>query len=83
MKDDFKKLIDDYMVDVVEGHLEVWKDRYYRKRISDIVYDLEMNYDWSADYDWAEYQLKREMDDDEKDIFQKAFIKTIRMRYHQ
>lgn len=83
MKEDFKKLIDDYMVDVVEGHLEVWKDRYYRKSLDGVIRDLLVNYDWSADYDWVENQLKREIDDDEKEVFQKAFIKTIRMRYYQ
>ena len=67
---------------MIEDHLYFWKDRYYRKKLEQIEFDLSYNYDWSSEIDWCVNDLGRELDDEEKDYFIQYFTKQIPERFY-
>lgn len=82
MKQDFLDWIEENEESLIEDHLDIWKDRYYRKKPEQIEFDLSYNYDWSSDVEWCENDLGRELDDEERDYFIQYFTKQIPERFY-
>lgn len=59
------------------GHISVNKDRYYGKSISEIEYDLDVNYDISGEYEFVEENLNIELTDNERIYVSSTFIKQV------
>lgn len=82
MKQDFLDWIKENEESLIEDHLDIWKDRYYRKKPEQIEFDLSINYDWSSDIEWCEDNLNRKLDDEERDYFIQYFTKQIPERFY-
>lgn len=82
MKQDFLDWIEENEESLIEDHLDIWKDRYYRKKPEQIEFDLSYNYDWSSDVEWCEDNLNRKLDDEERDYFIQYFTKQIPERFY-
>lgn len=74
----FTNLINsNWLNDRAESHLEVWKDRYYRKSKKDIAFDLDNTHDDSLEIEMAEEDLGRKLTDKETAILVKKFHKAV------
>lgn len=82
MKQDFLDWIKENEESLIEDHLDIWKDRYYRKKPEQIEFDLSYKYDWSSDVEWCEDDLNRKLDDEERDYFIQYFTKQIPERFY-
>lgn len=79
---DLLDYLENHLEGMVEDHLEAWKDRYYRKRLSDVRYDLELNHDISAEISAVEDGLGREINDEEKNYMEEQFISQVLADYY-
>lgn len=66
----------------VDDHLDIWKDRYYRRTPEWIEYDLSVNYDWSSDIEWISEQLDRKLCEEEVVFLQETLTKAIYDMYY-
>ncbi|MFF2531269.1 hypothetical protein ACFVS2_20415 [Brevibacillus sp. NPDC058079] len=80
--DDLEAYLSEHLEGIVEGHLEAWKDRYHRKKLEDVVFDLRVNYDSDAEIKNLEEQIGREMTDDERSYFYDVFIKEVENSFY-
>jgi len=81
--DDLEKYVSDNIEDIVESHIEAWKERYWRQSLRRIKFDLEHTYDDSLDIESAEINLKRKLTDDERKYLLKEFIKEIGVSFYK
>ena len=82
MKQDFLDWIEENEEALIEDHLDVWKDKYYRRTAEWVEYALGIDYDWSGDIEWCENDLGRKLDDEEKEYFAQYFTKQIPERFY-
>lgn len=82
-KADFTRYLKRHLDDMVEDHLEVWKDRYYRMSAEDVYWELCNNYDFSADLDYVQDQLGRELSRDEQEYFMSKFERTAKKNFYK
>ena len=80
--DDLQNYIDEYLEEIAESHLDVWKNRYVRKKVEDVVFDLRVNHDKSADIEAAEDRLNRKLTDEERTYFYDAFVTEVERIYY-
>lgn len=80
--EDLTEYLDNNLEDMVEGHLEAWEERYHRKKMEDVVFDLRVNYDWSGEHESLEEHIGRELTDDEKTYFKEAFIEEVEKSFY-
>lgn len=70
-------LTEQFVKDLAESHLEVWKERYFCKGRAAIKFDLEVNHDNSLEIECVEEQLGRELTNKEREIVGKKFIRAV------
>jgi len=67
--------------DMAEGHIEAWKDRYFRKSKKDIRFDLKINHDNCLELERVKEELGRELTSAEEQTviskFHSAVVKQI------
>lgn len=78
IRQDLRDYFENNLDDLVQEHLQLWRDRYATMGTSAIIYDLKINYDFSADYETVEQEIGREMTDNEKMLFEQKFISAIK-----
>lgn len=78
IKTGLKKYFDENLDALVESHLETWRDRYATMGTSAILYDLQVNYDWSADYETVENEIGRKMTPNEQLLFEQKFKSALK-----
>lgn len=78
IRTDLKKYFDENLDDLVENHLETWRDRYATMGTSAILYDLQVNYDWSADYEIVENEIGRKLTPNEQVLFEQKFKSAVK-----
>lgn len=73
--------IDDKIYDLAESHLECWKDKYFGKTESQILYDLDRNHDFDIEADSIENKIGFKLDYPEykylKESLKEALLKLI------
>jgi hypothetical protein len=77
IRKDLKEFVTNNLESMAEGHLEVWKDRYYRKSKSDIRFDLNMNHDPSLEIERVQEEIGRELTDNEYSWFVSKFNRMV------
>jgi len=83
IKKDFAKFLEEHLYDIVEDHLSIWKDRYYRLCLKEILFDLHINYDYSADLEYISEELNRELTSNEQAYFINCFEKTVKANFYE
>lgn len=78
IRKDLKDYFENNLDDLAQEHLSTWRDRYATMGTSAIIYDLNINYDFSGDYETVEQEIGREMTDNEKMLFVQKFISAIK-----
>lgn len=78
---DLQAYIDKYIESVAESHLEAWKERYFGYTKERLEYDLSVNHDDSLEIESAEYELKRELTEDEKTYLTQKFHEEVVKQY--
>lgn len=63
--------------DIALSHISAYKDRYYGKSLSQIEFDLDVNYDISSEYEYVEEQLNIKLTDNECIYVSSTFIKQV------
>lgn len=80
-REEVVECIDDNIYDLAEAHLECWKDRYFGKTESQILYDLDRNHDFDIEADSIENKIGFKLDYPEykylKESLKKALLKVI------
>ena len=76
-KDDLKEVLEEGIEGMVESHCEAWKERYYRKSVDDISFDLNVNHDVSLELEYVEEQLGRKLEDGEPEIVEQYFNESV------
>lgn len=82
VSEDLVEYLGENLEGIAESHLEAWKDRYHRKKLEDVVFDLRVNHDKDADIERIEEDLNRKLSDDERTYFYEAFIKEIEETFY-
>lgn len=78
IRKDLRDYFENNLDDLAQEHLSTWRDRYATMGTSAIIYDLNVNYDFSGDYETVEQEIGREMTDNEKMLFVQKFISAIK-----
>lgn len=74
-KKDLTDFIKHNLESIVEEHFEIFKDRYYRKSKSDVIYDLKYNYDMSSELETVQNELNRDLTINEQSYYIDQFYK--------
>lgn len=82
-KEDLQDYIDNRLPDIIDDHLEVYKDRYYRKSLDDVVCDVKYNYDMSCEIESLEDELKRKITTDERTYFENQFVECLKKNFYE
>jgi hypothetical protein len=84
MSEYFDKLPEDvqdyyleFIDDIVDDHLQCWKDRYYLKSKECIKVDLYINYDHTGEIESLEHHIGRELTDEERKDVVEYFNKKV------
>ena len=78
MQKDLENLLTkEYLEDMAESHIEVWKDRYFRKTKKQIKEDLFVNHDNSGEIDWVVRDLERPLLAVEEQYVIRKFHQTV------
>ena len=77
MKEDLKKFLDDSLEDMADAHIEAWKERYWRKSLESIEYDLLVNHDDSGEIETIEDSIGRKLTDEEEVQVSRMFIDKV------
>lgn len=81
--EDLLEYLQENLEGIADSHLEAWKDRYHRKKLEDVVFDLRVNHDKDADIEPIEDRLGRELTTDERTYYYEAFIKEVEDTFYQ
>ena len=76
-----KKILNEHVEDMAEGHIEAWKERYFLKGRKEVREDLYVNYDPSLEFESVEQELGRSLTDVEKDIVEVRFNEAVISRF--
>lgn len=77
------KYLQNYLEDIIEDHLDIWEEKYFRKSLEDIEFDLRTNYDFSCEIEKIERKLGRELSYDECQNFKEEFIQAIKRNFYK
>lgn len=83
IKKDLSRFIKENIEYMVESHLDIWKDRYYRMRLSDIINELGINFDYSGDLEYVSEAIGREITLDEQCYYIKMFERTLKKEFYK
>ena len=83
MKQDLVNFLGDNLESIVDDHLELWKDRYYRLTLKEVLYELHINYDYSADLEYISEALGRELSSNEQCYWINCFEKAVKTLFYK
>lgn len=78
----YEKFIKANIENYAEGHLEGWGSRYEGKSLSEIEFDLNVNYDLAGEIDciediYIQEENGEELNDEEVELTQELFVKKV------
>ena len=83
IKKDLSRFVRNNIESIVENHLECWQQRYYRMRLSDIINDLGINYDYSGDLEYVSEEIGRDLTLDEQCYYMRMFERTLKREFYK